>query len=151
MEAAAQQDKKTSVTWTEGLEQLTMYAYDTETHEVPVNPKGVEASRGSLILSDTGVDSQDSGLGNLEPEIKETPIGEPAAFKGEPSKRANPRDPRRQAVTMASPSTLFGEGNILGLDPANISQPTPSTSWANDFLMEEADWKPPLIIDIESE
>ena len=52
---------------------------------------------------------------------------------------------------MASPSTLFGEGNGLGLDPANISQPTPSTSWANDFLMEEAEWEPPLIIDIESE
>ena len=72
-----------------------MYAYDPEAHEVPVNPQGVEVPRGCLILSDIGVDSQDSGLGNPEPEIKENPIGEPAIFKGEPSKRGNPRDPRR--------------------------------------------------------
>ena len=51
---------------------------------------------------------------------------------------------------MASPSTLFGEGNGSGLDPANISQPTPSASLPNDSLMEEADWEPQLIIDPSS-
>ena len=55
-EEESQQDEKTSVTWTEGLKQLTMYAYNPETHEVPVNPQGVEAPKGCLILSDAGVD-----------------------------------------------------------------------------------------------
>jgi hypothetical protein len=52
---------------------------------------------------------------------------------------------------MASPSTLFGEGNGSGLNPTNISQPTHSTSLPNKSLMEEANWEPQLIIDIESE
>ena len=107
----------------------------------------MRAPKGCLILSDAGADSQDSGLGNPEAEARESPM----ASKGEPSKRTNPRDPRRRSVMVASPSTLFGEGNGSGLDPANLSQPTPSASLANDFLMEEADWEPQLIIDIESE
>ena len=72
MEKKSQQDEKTSVTWTEGLEQLTMYVYDPETHEVPVNPQGVEAPSGCLILSDTGVDSQDSGWGTQNQKSRRT-------------------------------------------------------------------------------
>ena len=53
--------EKMSVMWTEGLEQLTLYAYDQEAQEVPVNPQGVKVPRGCLILSDTGAESQDSG------------------------------------------------------------------------------------------
>ena len=35
-----------SVTWTEGLEQLTMYVYDPEAQEVPVNPPGGRSPKG---------------------------------------------------------------------------------------------------------
>ena len=128
-----------------------MYTYDPESQEVPVNPHGVRAPKGCLILSDAGVDSQDRGLGNPEAEARKNPVEEPTVSKGEPSKRTNLRDPRRRSVMMASPSTLFGEGNSSGLDPANISQPTPSAFLANNFLMEEADWEPQFTIDIESE
>ena len=37
---------------------------------------------------------------------------------------------------------------MLGLNSANITHPKPSTSWATNFLMEEADGEPPLVIDI---
>ena len=111
-----------------------------------MNPHGVGVPEGCLVLSDTGMDSQDSGLGNLEAGPRENHAQEPARQKGEPSKHTSRRDPRRRSVMLASPSTLFGEGNGSGLDPSNISQPTPSAS-----LMEEADWEPQLIIDIESE
>ena len=114
MEEESQQDEKTSVTWTEGLEQLTVYAYNPESQEVPVNPQGVKAPKGCLILSNAGVNSQDSGVGNPETEARENPVEEPVASKGEPSKRTNTRDPRRRSVMMASPSTLFGEGSSLG-------------------------------------
>ena len=36
------QDEKISVTWTEGLEQMTMYPFDQEAHGVPLNPHGLE-------------------------------------------------------------------------------------------------------------
>ena len=104
----AHQEEKMSVTWTEDLEQLTMYAYDPEAQEVPVNPQGVKVPRGCLILSDTGAESQDSGLGNPEQEIKENPIGVPTTPKCEPSKRGSPRDPRRRSVTMAPRQPCLG-------------------------------------------
>ena len=72
------QDDKMSVTWTEGLEQLTMYTFDPQSQEVPMNPQGVRAPEGCLILSDAGVDSQDSGLGNPEAGARENPGQEPA-------------------------------------------------------------------------
>ena len=125
-----------------------MYAYDPEAQEVPVNPQGVEVPRGCLILSDTGAESQDNGLGYPELETKEHPIEEPATPKVEPSKRVSPRDPRRRSVTLAPPSTLFGNDSSLNLGSANIAQPTPSTSWATDFLIEETDGEPTLVIDI---
>ena len=88
------QDDKMSVTWTEGLGQLTMYAFDPEAKEVPVNAHGVRVPEGCLILSDTGVDSQDSGLGNTEAGPREHHAQEPVRQKGEPSKQASRRDPR---------------------------------------------------------
>ena len=41
IEEETHHEEKMSVTWTEGLEQLTIYAYDPEAQEVPVNPQGV--------------------------------------------------------------------------------------------------------------
>ena len=110
---------------------------------MPVNPQGVKVSRGYLILSNTGAESQDSGLGYPEQETKDHPLEEPAALKGERSKRFSPRDPRRRLVTLAPPSTLFGDDSSPGPGSANIAQPTLSTSWATKFLMEEADGEPP--------
>ena len=72
------QDDKISVTWTEGLEQITMYPFDQDTHKVPVNPNGVGVPEGCLVLSSAGVDSQDSGLGNLETGPRENYSREPA-------------------------------------------------------------------------
>ena len=57
--------------WTEGLEQLKMYAYDPEAQEVPVSPQGIKVPGGCLILSYTGAESQDNGLGLPELETKE--------------------------------------------------------------------------------
>ena len=148
IEKETHQEEKMSVMWTEGLEQLTLFAFDPEAQEVPVTPQGVKVSGGFLILSDTGTESQDSGLGYPELETKELPIEEPATLKGEPRKRVSPRDPRRRSVTLAPPSTLFGDDSSPGPGSANIAQPTPSTSWATDFLMEEVNGEPPLVIDI---
>ena len=129
-----------------------MYPFDQDAHEVPVNPHGVGLPEGCLVLSSAGVDSQDSGLGNSETGPRENYSCEPARQKGEPSGHTSHRDPRRRMVMLASPSTLFGEGSGSGSDPTNISQPTPSASLMEeaDALMEEADWEPQLIIDIES-
>ena len=50
---------KMSVMWTNGLEQLTMYAFDPEAHEITTAPP----EDAHHILSDTGTESQDSSLG----------------------------------------------------------------------------------------
>ena len=139
-------EEKMSVMWTEGLEQLKIYVYDPEAQEVPVSPKGIKVPGGCLILSYTGAESQDSGLGHPELETKENPIEEPAALKGEPNKRVSSRDPRCRSVTLAPLSTLFGDYSVLGFGSANKTQPTPSTSWATDFLMEEAYGDLPLAL-----
>ena len=146
------QDEKISVTWTEGLEQMTMYPFDQEAHEVPVNPHGVGVPEGCLVLGSAGADSQENGGGKSETGHRESCPQVPAQ-KDEPGKYTSSRDPRRRAVMLASPLTLFGEVAGSGSDTTNISQPTPSASLMEeaDALMEEAGWEPRLIIDIESE
>ena len=86
------QEENMSVMWTEGLEQLTMYAFNPEAQEITTAPQ----EDGYHILSDTGAESLDSG-----PEYSELEIKGPATPLGEPRKRANPRDPRLRLVTLA--------------------------------------------------
>ena len=61
------------VLWPNSLDSLTMYSFDPEAQEL-ING----AHRGTHhLLSDTGVESQDSGLGYTsvaEVEVKEHPI-----------------------------------------------------------------------------
>ena len=76
------------------------------THDVHIRPGSPgdhyrPQEDGYRILSDTGAESLDSGLGYAELEIKEHPIKGPATPLGEPRKRANPRDPRLRLVTLA--------------------------------------------------
>ena len=130
-----------------------MFPFDLEAQEVSGNPHGARVPMGPRILCDPGVDSQDSGLGDPEAGPREDHTQEPARQKGEPSKHGSRRDPRRQSVMLASPSTLFGEGNGSGPNTGNISQQTPSASLMEeaDALMDKAGWEPQLVIDIESE
>ena len=146
------QDDMIGVTWTEGIEQMTMYPFDQEAHKVPVNPHGVGVPEDCLFLGSAGADSQENGVGNSETGPRENCARGLARQKGEPGKYTSSRDPRHRNVMLASPSTLFGEGNGSGSDTTNISQPMPSASLMEeaDALMEEADWDPRLIIDIES-
>ena len=118
-----------------------------------MNPHGVGVPEGCLVLGSAGADSQDSGVGNLETGPRENCVRGLARQKGKPRKYTSSRDPRRRKVMLASPSTLFGEGNGSGSDTTNISQLTPNASLMEetDALMEETDWDPRLIIDIESE
>ena len=123
------QEGKISVMWTEGLEQLMMYAFDPEAQEITIAPRMMTTN----IHTDTGVESQDSGLGYAELE---------------PRKKINPRDPRCRSLTLAPPSTLYGKDNLPGPSSSNVAQPTLSISRATDFLMEEGNREPRLVIDI---
>ena len=129
-----------SVMWTSSLDQLTMYAFDPEAQEMTTAPQ----EDGHHILSDAGTESQDSGLGYAELEIKEHPIEGRMAPPGE----TNSRDPRRRSVTLASPSTLYGKDTPPVPNSSNVAKSTPRTSRATDFLLEDVDGEPPLVIDI---
>ena len=131
VEEETPQEGKISVMWTDGLEQLTMYAFNPEAQEITTAPQ----EDNHHILSDPGAESQDSGLGYAELEIKEHPIEGPATPPGEPRKKINPRDPRRRPVTLAPPSTLYGKENLPGPSSSNVAQPALSTSRATNFLM----------------
>ena len=130
--------------WTDRLEQLTIYTFDPEAQEITTAPQEDDHH----ILWDTGAESQDSGLGYAELEIKNHPIEGPVTPPGEPRKKINPRDPRCRSVTLAPPSTQYRKDNIPGPSSSNVAQPTLSTSRATDFLMEEGNGKPHLVIDI---
>ena len=84
------QELKMSVMWTSGLDQLTMYAFDPEAQEMTTALQ----EDAHHILSDTGTESQDSGLGYAELEIKEHPIQGQATPPGDTRRKTNPRDPR---------------------------------------------------------
>ena len=118
------QELKMSVMWRSGLDQLTMYTFDPEAQEMTTAPREVAHH----ILSD--------------------PIEGRTAPPVETRRKTNSRDPRRRSVTLASPSTLYGRDTPPVRNSSNAAQSTPRTNHATDFLMEESDGGPPLVIDI---
>ena len=138
------QEVKMSVMWASGLDKLTMYAFDPEAQEITTAPQ--EATH--HVLSDTGAESQDSGLGYAELEVKEHPIEGGTATLQETRRKISPRDPRRHSVTLASPSSLYGMDTPPVPDSPNVAPSTQRIYHATDSPMEESDGEPPLVINI---
>ena len=95
---------KMGALWPKSLDNFTMYSFDREAQELTAGPHEATCH----ILSDTGAEFQDSGLGYAEMEIKEHPIEEEAAPLQENHRKISPMDPRRHPVTLAPPPPYTG-------------------------------------------
>ena len=87
------------VLWPNSLNSLTMYSIDPEAQGL------INGAHGGTyhLLSDTGTEYQDSGLGYAsvsEVEVKEHPIDGEEAPPQESRRKISSRDPMRQSVTL---------------------------------------------------